>query len=130
MTSDRGSTVMCRYWFKQKPGELRTRSISESTLRDNLVRHASVKQRKVEDTLRLLGYVYWSPRSLSGALGARLVSPGVIGPFRVSLDSERGWYALDADDECLMSQRSALDMADWLNRIEAKPEEVEPKGEA
>jgi len=51
VTSQRGSTVFCRYWRKGHPGELRTVANSEGAPADCLVRHKSVSDALIAETL-------------------------------------------------------------------------------
>jgi len=47
----RGQTVFCRFWWQGRPGELRTAANSEGTPASCLVRHESVSDAKVQETL-------------------------------------------------------------------------------
>jgi len=52
VTSDLGNRgVMCRYWSKIVIGELRTKSCSELTPRENLVPHTSTTKNRVKHAL-------------------------------------------------------------------------------
>jgi hypothetical protein len=51
ITSVRGNIAFCRYWFKGKPGDLRTRLVSESTMLEDIISHESVPQARVEQAL-------------------------------------------------------------------------------
>lgn len=45
-------SVFCRYWIKGLPGVLRTAANSEATPVENIIKHISVSQDTVEQTIR------------------------------------------------------------------------------
>jgi len=52
VTSQRGSTVFCRYWRTGRVGCLRTMANSEATSASDLVRYQSAPDDLVQETLR------------------------------------------------------------------------------